>query len=573
MTIRRHVLYGFASLTAWYAGAGHALGLGDLSLHSALNQPLLARIQLHDSEGLRPADVKVALADAESFSRLGLARPLFLGDLRFTPVMENRQLVIRVESASPVNEPYLSFVLQLTQANGSLLREYTLLLDPPLYQPAPVLASTQAGTAAPGGQASSPAAVRSSSRATAIPSGPAPGALSPAPPRPGAGRYWTVAGDSLWSIAVATREDTRVSVQRQMDAIVALNRHAFVNGDPRRLRIGQELVLPASGQAPVASDASAQSATESEGQQAPLAAVPGNDRLRLDEPQQPLNDELQPFMERLVIAENQLRRLLGELELRDAQIADLERELERVRQAGAIESLARAGALDLAGHTAERLPDSAAAAVTDQQQAAAAGTDSLAHARQPAQPRAGWLARWWPVPAVLLSALLGALFLRSRREAEPAPSPQVGASVLAQPITIPGNRVVDPLEGVELYLAYGRVAEARAMLDRAIADEPQRLDLRMRLLSVCAELDDRQGFARQEQALAALGAEQAQIERVKAHHPDLFGSARRTEPSLGALLEEQAELELANLSLDSSWDLPEEIDRGETDLAAEPRGR
>lgn len=133
MNIQRCLLYGLASLTAWYAGAAHALGLGELTLQSALNQPLQAVIQLHDSEGLRSSEVGVALADAAAFSKLGIERPFWLTGLRFTPVMQGRDLVIKVESSAPVKEPYLSLLVELKRANGSLLREYTLLIDPPLY--------------------------------------------------------------------------------------------------------------------------------------------------------------------------------------------------------------------------------------------------------------------------------------------------------------------------------------------------------------------------------------------------------------------------------------------------------
>ena len=125
MNAQRRLALGLVSLSAFYAGSGLALGLGELQLQSALNQPLQATIRVHDSQGLNPTDIRVALADAETFARVGMERPFFLTDLRFTPTLVDQQLVIRVDSSRPVNEPYLNFLVQLTRANGSLLREYT----------------------------------------------------------------------------------------------------------------------------------------------------------------------------------------------------------------------------------------------------------------------------------------------------------------------------------------------------------------------------------------------------------------------------------------------------------------
>src|SRR5690606_32799263 len=109
--VHRQIIAGMASLAALYAGSSHALGLGELQLESALSQPLRGVITLHGAQGLTPADVRISLADAEAFARVGIERPHFLTDLRFTPVMLNQQLAVRVESSRPVNEPYLNFLV------------------------------------------------------------------------------------------------------------------------------------------------------------------------------------------------------------------------------------------------------------------------------------------------------------------------------------------------------------------------------------------------------------------------------------------------------------------------------
>src|SRR4051794_40788517 len=112
MAANRRILVGMVSLAALYAGTSAALGLGELQLNSALNQPLSASIMLHGTQGLAPTDIAISLADAEAFARAGIDRVAFLTDLRFVPVMENHQLGVRVVSTRSVREPYLNFLVQ-----------------------------------------------------------------------------------------------------------------------------------------------------------------------------------------------------------------------------------------------------------------------------------------------------------------------------------------------------------------------------------------------------------------------------------------------------------------------------
>ncbi|EUB85546.1 FimV/HubP family polar landmark protein [Pseudomonas sp. GM30] len=114
-----------------YSTWSMALGLGDITVHSALNQPLKADIALVDAAGLSAGDLSASLATADEFARAGVERVFFLNDLKFTPILHGNRQMIRVTSRKPVNEPFLNFLVQLNQPNGRLLREYTLLIDPP----------------------------------------------------------------------------------------------------------------------------------------------------------------------------------------------------------------------------------------------------------------------------------------------------------------------------------------------------------------------------------------------------------------------------------------------------------
>src|SRR3989344_2062994 len=120
-----------ASAAVTYSAWVPALGLGEITLHSALNQPLRADIALVDAAGLEEGELSVRLATADEFSRAGVERVFFLNDLKFTPILRGDRSLIRVSSSKPVKEPYLDFLVQLDQPNGRLLREYTVLIDPP----------------------------------------------------------------------------------------------------------------------------------------------------------------------------------------------------------------------------------------------------------------------------------------------------------------------------------------------------------------------------------------------------------------------------------------------------------
>ncbi|WP_439820894.1 FimV/HubP family polar landmark protein [Pseudomonas sp. HLG18] len=119
-----------AGVLTW-STASLALGLGDITVHSALNQPLKADIALVDAAGLSAGELSASLASADEFGRAGVERVFFLNDLKFTPILHGNRNLIRVTSTKPVNEPFLNFLVQLNQPNGHVLREYTVLIDPP----------------------------------------------------------------------------------------------------------------------------------------------------------------------------------------------------------------------------------------------------------------------------------------------------------------------------------------------------------------------------------------------------------------------------------------------------------
>lgn len=120
-----------AGAAVTYSAWAPALGLGEITLHSALNQPLRAEIALVDAAVLEANELSVSLATADEFSRAGVDRVVFLDNLRFTPILRGSRRLIQVTSSKSVSEPFLNFLVQLNRPNGRLLREYTVLIDPP----------------------------------------------------------------------------------------------------------------------------------------------------------------------------------------------------------------------------------------------------------------------------------------------------------------------------------------------------------------------------------------------------------------------------------------------------------
>ena len=117
-------------------GFANALGLGKLQLNSALNQPLDARIELLSASADEIESLNVGLADNAAFRRARIDRPFVLSKLKFeVKEVEDGADYIQVSSRDSIREPFLNFLLEAGWSSGRLYREYTVLLDPPLYDP------------------------------------------------------------------------------------------------------------------------------------------------------------------------------------------------------------------------------------------------------------------------------------------------------------------------------------------------------------------------------------------------------------------------------------------------------
>ena len=117
-------------LLAWQSPAW-ALGLGEMTVESFLNQPLKARINLITQPGDDVASLSVQLAGADDYALIGGSRDAISVPLNFRVVGEAGNAQIRVSSEVPVRDPVVRLLIEVNWANGRLLREYTVFLDPP----------------------------------------------------------------------------------------------------------------------------------------------------------------------------------------------------------------------------------------------------------------------------------------------------------------------------------------------------------------------------------------------------------------------------------------------------------
>ncbi len=222
------------------SSVAQALGLGEIELQSYLNEPLDAEINLPQSRGVDPGDVFVNVAPESAYERVGLSRNQFLSKLRFQVVTQNDgSLAVNVSSREPLREPYLNFLLEMTWPSGRLMREYAVLVDPPVYAEdsgvqeqvsAPAVTSVQPQSTS---TRSNESVRRQTQAQQSLSRGYQGNTLGP-----------TQSSDTLWTIASRVRPNDSVSMQQVMLALQDLNPDAFIGGNINRLKRGEILRVP-----------------------------------------------------------------------------------------------------------------------------------------------------------------------------------------------------------------------------------------------------------------------------------------------------------------------------------------
>ncbi len=564
-------------------GAALALGLGNIHVRSHLDQPLDARIALIGPTPGALQSLTVGVASSATFARYGLNRPIYLNGAQAKVVRAaGGRTIVHITSDHPVTDPILTLLVKASWDRGVMIREYTLLLNPPVYLPhhgqaTRAIAAPVVGAGKRVGEIRGPAAVAQP------PASPAPAAAAPSVEGSTASSPHSVPvrqGDTLSGIAsrISGAGLDAARTRQWMVAIYQANPQAF-DHNMNLLRSGTVLTIPARSSMQQISPAAAwgeirhQTETWDNGLQAHNA---GPGRLRLVAPKRGAGAH----------SGAGTAAATGEVQALKAQLQTLQGELAKEKRLLQVKSVALAQLQALAG----RKPASAAARPVAGKAAGAAAVPRLARAaatasgaastplRKPvkaavlrpqpqpvAQPSAlnfllGTLQRyWWAAVGlvVLLAAFLASRRLRTRREAagdellESASAESamelpvapgharaesgfdVGETTLEHPRFAAEGGVAplvarhvttdetmssetalnleqgDPLAEADFHMAYGLYDQAADLIRLAIGREPQRRDLKLKLLEVFFVWGNKEQFVQTAHELAESRAEAA----------------------------------------------------------------
>lgn len=611
-----------------------ALGLGELRLNSALNQPLKAQIQLLNVGDLSEDQILVELAGATAFENAGVERNFFLTNLQFSVTLDGKgNGTIEVSTKKLVNEPYLDFVVEARWPAGKLLREYTVLLDLPVYadetSTTVQLSSGDDATAsvvlpsAPAPQsASTYTPAQSASKAASTPQS------APTSSTYTAGDYQVRKSETLWRIASNVRPDNSVSVQQTMVALHRANPDAFIDGNINLIKAGAVLRVPEQQEIARVSHRSALQAISQQNNawrdsrsEAPLEAAAGSapapaqpagpeGRLKLsaavetDQSNAGTGDsaatgDADTLREELEQSQARLEQTSNENAELKAQIDSLQQELETLRQAVDVESddMAKLSAAmskaNDSGTEATKADEAETPEAPASQEQAAVTKPEKRVVPAPAVAQKSILDQVLENPlylggaAVLLLGLFaiwlkrrssksdefdmaatahGDLFEEPQAEAEPSISEQedlVAQSLSEQSVEVheepsfdeqeapAESETGDPIGEADIYVAYGRYQHAADLLSSAISAEPSRSDLRLKLLEVYLESENRDGFREAYVGLQGIGDEQA------------IGQAKEMLSSVDGASDWLDELELSSGQEEELADFSEQLDTDE----------
>ena len=215
----------------------YALGLGDVVVNSALNQPLDGKIELLSPSPDDLDSLKIGLADSNAFAKAGIDRPFSLSKLKFNlrRSVDDGDDYISISTQAAIQEPFLNFLIEATWANGRILREYTILLDPPSYDFRTRMENTV------NTEEVAVSTIQDSTTEYTSEQSKTPSQIT----NYVGGNYGpTVRADTLSEIAYKTRPDKSISLDQMMMAIYRANPEAFINQNINGLKGGYVLDIP-----------------------------------------------------------------------------------------------------------------------------------------------------------------------------------------------------------------------------------------------------------------------------------------------------------------------------------------
>jgi pilus assembly protein FimV len=612
--------------------AAFALGLGDIRLQSPLDQPLKAQIELLDASPDALQNLQVQIASRETFAQYGLSWPEFLSGVHLKTVRtaDGRE-VVQISSDQPVTDPVLTLLVEANWDRGHLIREYTVLLDPPVYVPHQAQAATEAVAPAVTGTARRAGAIERAQSAPAETAAPTPAATSESTESAASSASSSSAnGGGEPQSLVVRRGQTLSGIANRLSgaglesgtthswmvAIYQANPDAF-DHNMNLLRSGAVLRVPDSAAIAAVSPATAaaeirrQYAAWHGSSQASANTASGPGRLRLIAPPagtaaagSPATSgssagDVKALQSQVQTLQTQLADEKRLLQLKDAQLASMQAQLagKQAPPTAPAENAPASATAAAAPHPAVTSPPPSVAPAPTQappSEAAAPPPVSTAQAPQPApaiRPQVAHptptpvkgtikpsssgsigatLASYWWAIALVLVALLGYLaarIWRSRRQSDlddslgrlaaAAPSPYtrhepstsdtapmpvmtaarddafvveesgtherprlaaaaapVAAHVSASDQTISSETALnleqgDPLAEADFHMAYGLYDQAADLIRIAITREPERRDLKLKLLEVFFVWGNKEQFLQTARELADTRAEAA----------------------------------------------------------------
>jgi len=253
------VVLGIASTDA------SAFALGQLKVQSALGEPLRAEIDVTEMAASEAESLKINVASADAFKNAGVPYNAALSDVKAT--LQRRaggQYVVRLTGSRPLNDPFVDLLLEANGSSGRMVRDYTVLLDPPATRQAapsaPIAPATPQVSTPP---AERPGAAAARARRERAPVAPAiapaapvpataapqaPGAAAPARPAGGGEQVTVQRGDTASKIAGA-HKPADISLDQMLVALLLANPDAFIGGNVNRMRAGAVLDLPSAAEA------------------------------------------------------------------------------------------------------------------------------------------------------------------------------------------------------------------------------------------------------------------------------------------------------------------------------------
>lgn len=243
------ILGAYATVLMTLSASANAAGLGKLTVLSSLGEPLRAEIEVLDVADLDLSTLTARMASSEAFRQSGIERASTVSSVRFAIEKKKKDgVVIKVSSPQVISDPFLDLLIEFQWPTGRLVREYTVLLDPPGYAKPEAVAPVALPAIADKG-AQKPAAV---SEPTPLPPPEkakpepkaAPSRKAVAAEKPQGDKYGPVKkGQSLYQIAGEVKP-AEVSLEEMLVALYRSNPNAFAGKNMNRLVTGKILTVP-----------------------------------------------------------------------------------------------------------------------------------------------------------------------------------------------------------------------------------------------------------------------------------------------------------------------------------------